>query len=73
LNFTQEQLFFINFGQIWCIKITDSAIRNEIETGVHSPQEFRIIGSTSNLEEFGKAFNCKRGQPNNPEKKCSVW
>jgi predicted metalloendopeptidase len=68
-----EQMFFINFGQIWCSKITNKVLESRIDTGVHSPPEFRIIGSTSNFKEFGKAFKCKPGQFNNPVKKCTVW
>jgi membrane metallo-endopeptidase-like protein 1 len=41
LNYTQDQLFFINYGQIWCSKFKDAALINRIRTGVHSPGEFR--------------------------------
>lgn len=41
LSYNQDQLFFINYAQIWCIKITDAALKQRIETGVHSPGEFR--------------------------------
>lgn len=41
LNFTQEQLFFINYGQVWCSKYRDQALRQQVLTGVHSPGEFR--------------------------------
>ena len=33
----------------------------------------RVIGPTSNYDAFSQAFSCKRGQSNNPIKKCSVW
>jgi predicted metalloendopeptidase len=41
LNYTPDQLFFINFAQLWCLKIRDQELENRIATGVHSPGEFR--------------------------------
>jgi membrane metallo-endopeptidase-like protein 1 len=73
LDYSPEQLFFINYAQIWCQKITDQALESRILTGVHSPGEFRVIGPTSNSPFFSKVFNCKANQSNNPNNKCSVW
>lgn len=73
LNYTQEQLFYINWAQVWCLKTTDQAMESRIRTGVHSPGPFRTIGTTSNSNEFQKAFQCKPNQANNPNKKCAVW
>ena len=42
LNFTQNQLFFINYGQVWCGKLRDQALISRILTDVHSPGEFRF-------------------------------
>lgn len=73
LKYNQNQLFFINYGQIWCGKYRNQNLITRILTGHHSPGEFRVIGPTSNLNEFSKAFSCKLGRKNNPIKKCSVW
>jgi predicted metalloendopeptidase len=72
-KYSQEQMFFINFGQLWCGKTRDQALIQEILNDSHSPGEFRIIGPTSNSEDFARVFKCPRGTKNNPEKKCSVW
>ena len=32
LNYTQDQLFFINAGQVWCSKDRDQALINQILT-----------------------------------------
>lgn len=66
-------MFFISFGQLWCGKARDQYLIQAILNDPHSPGEFRIIGPTSNSEEFSNAFQCKAGQANNPVKKCSVW
>ena len=72
-DFTPKQLFWMSWAQVWCSKWRDEKLKKQIKTGVHSPGEFRIIGSLSNNDEFAKDFNCKKGSFMNPEKKCSVW
>ena len=73
LNLTQKQLFFVSFGQLWCSKYRDQALKRLIKTDAHSPGIFRVIGTLQNNEDFAKAFNCPKGSKMNPEKKCSVW
>ncbi|XP_059154147.1 neprilysin-1-like isoform X2 [Physella acuta] len=73
LNFTHNQLFFINFAQLWCNLMTKEDALSRIKVGVHSPGEFRVIGSVQNSKEFSEAFNCPLGSNMNPQKKCSVW
>ncbi|CAF0711916.1 unnamed protein product [Brachionus calyciflorus] len=73
LNFNQDQLFFINYGQIWCGKYKSSYLEKAVSKGLHSVGDFRVRGTTMNMEAFSKAFNCKPGQQNNPIKKCSIW
>jgi predicted metalloendopeptidase len=66
-------MFFISFGQLWCEKSRDQSLKQSLISDSHSPSQFRVLGSTSNFEEFSKTFNCKLGQNNNPIKKCSIW
>ncbi|KAG5674892.1 hypothetical protein PVAND_004837 [Polypedilum vanderplanki] len=73
LNLTSTQLFFLNFGQVWCGDIRTEAHKNKMKIAVHSPSRFRVLGTLSNFEEFSKEFNCPKGSPMNPEKKCKVW
>jgi predicted metalloendopeptidase len=73
LNFTSQQLFWISWGQVWCSKYRDPALRNQIQTGAHSPGEFRINGPMSNSPQFAKAFDCPVGSRMNPSQRCSVW
>ncbi len=34
---------------------------------------FRVLGSTSNFDEFDRVFRCKPGQGNSRMNKCVVW
>ncbi|GAB0092501.1 Neprilysin-4 [Sergentomyia squamirostris] len=72
-NFTNTQLFFVNFAQIWCGAMRKAAVEVKLKTAVHSPGKFRVIGTVSNSEDFQKAFNCSATSPMNPVHKCSVW
>ncbi|CRK89031.1 CLUMA_CG002556, isoform A [Clunio marinus] len=69
LNLTMTQLFFLNFGQVWCGEIRREANKNKMKTAVHSPGRFRVIGTLSNFGEFSKEFNCPLGSPMNPKTK----
>ncbi|XP_030573719.1 neprilysin-4 isoform X1 [Drosophila novamexicana] len=73
LNMTGPQLFFLNFGQVWCGAMRPEAIRNKLNTAIHSPGRYRVIGTLSNSYDFAREFNCAAGTPMNPHKKCSVW
>ena len=72
-SFTPKQLFWISWGQLWCSKYRDGSLKNTIKTDPHSPGAFRTIGTVSNNPDFAKDFNCPKGSPMNPKKKCTVW
>ena len=73
LDYSPEQLFWISAANIWCGKFRPEVLKLRINSGVHSPARFRIIGPLSNSAEFAQSFNCPPGSPMNPRKKCSVW
>ncbi|XP_057332179.1 membrane metallo-endopeptidase-like 1 [Microplitis mediator] len=72
-KYSDEQMFFIGFGALWCTEATEEyaeAIKDQDE---HSPANLRVLGAISNSEEFARAFNCPKGSTMNPEKKCDIW
>ncbi|TDL24747.1 endothelin-converting enzyme 1 [Rickenella mellea] len=75
LDYTQEQLFFIAFGQIWAQKIKPQAALQRVRTDPHSPNKYRVEGTVFNIPEFAKAFNCPNNAKLNPppEKQCILW
>ncbi|KAM9033648.1 neprilysin [Sarcophilus harrisii] len=73
LDLNHNQLFFLNFAQVWCGIYRPEYAINSIKTDVHSPGNFRIIGTLQNSPEFSNAFQCRKNDYMNPEKKCRVW
>jgi endothelin-converting enzyme/putative endopeptidase len=72
-GFTPEQRFFLGFANVWCQNVTEAAARQLAQTDPHSPGEFRVKGSVSNMPEFARAFGCKAGQPMVRENACRAW
>ncbi|KAL4221845.1 Membrane metallo-endopeptidase-like 1 [Mactra antiquata] len=73
LNYNNNQLFFINFAQLWCNSRRDEALISSIKNGLHSLGEFRVIGTLQNSKDFSQAFSCSNDKYMNPSNKCSVW
>lgn len=71
-DFTTEQLFFIQYAQVWC-EVTSLESDERAAHDSHSPGRFRTLGVATNSPQFGRIFDCKVNSPMNPEKKCSLW
>ncbi|XP_042886214.1 endothelin-converting enzyme homolog isoform X2 [Penaeus japonicus] len=72
-SYSQDQLFFISFGQLWCSQFTPWSLKFLLSTDVHIPGAFRIKGVLQNLREFSHAFECGGNSTFNPERKCQLW
>jgi len=72
-GYTGSQRFFIAFAQVWCENRTDQVSRIAAKVDPHSPGRFRTNGTVQNIDEFGKAFGCRQGQPMMPASACRVW
>ena len=42
LDLSHDQLFFLNFAQIWCGKMRDEEALQKIRSSVHSPGPVRL-------------------------------
>jgi len=75
VNYTPRQLFWVSAANVWCAKYRPKALKLRVLTGVHSPDQFRVQGPFSNMEDFSRDFNCPVGSNMNPpkENKCQVW
>uniref|UniRef100_A0AC35U683 Peptidase_M13_N domain-containing protein n=1 Tax=Rhabditophanes sp. KR3021 TaxID=114890 RepID=A0AC35U683_9BILA len=73
-QFSQDQLFFLAFGQIWCRKpVSQASAYRSMLTDVHSPAEMRVFGTVQNFPAFRIAFNCPANSAEDPTKHCNVW
>jgi endothelin-converting enzyme/putative endopeptidase len=72
-GFTQQQLFFIGYAQIWCQNTTNAEARRRAIIDPHSPGEFRVNGVLQNSPEFRSAFACKTGDAMVSANACRVW
>ena len=70
---TDEQLFFVAYGQIWCSLSTPEEDRLRITTDPHSPPKFRVRGALTQVPAFAAAFRCAEDAPMNPKDRCEVW
>jgi putative endopeptidase len=72
-GFTEDQQFFLSFGQAWCAKMRPDFEKLLATIDVHAPPRWRVNGALSATPEFHKAFRCKAGSKMVPVKQCVVW
>jgi endothelin-converting enzyme/putative endopeptidase len=74
-GFTQEQQFFIAWGQFRGDATRIEAQRLMLQSDPHPVAKYRVLGPLSNLPEFQKAWSCKAGQAMvRPDaERCEVW
>lgn len=60
--------------KIWCEVSTLEFERKKLVYGDdHSTARVRTLAAISNTEGFAEAFQCSKGSPMNPERKCNIW
>ncbi len=70
---SDDQLYFLGYGQSWCAKINPQALETMAHTNPHSPPRWRVNGVIVDQPGFAEAYKCAKGTPMNPGKTCSVW
>ncbi|XP_033642178.1 neprilysin-4-like [Asterias rubens] len=73
LDLTHDQLFYLNFAQIWCSLHRKEELLNIITTDSHPPEQSRVVGTLSNSEYFAEAYQCKKGSAMVRDKPCKLW
>ena len=72
-GYSDDQLYFLAYGQSWCEKATPELLATMAHANPHSPAEWRVNGVIVNQPGFASAFKCSLKTPMNPGKPCSVW
>jgi putative endopeptidase len=72
---TPDQRFFISFGTIWRSQYRTEAMMDQLQTGQHSPNRYRVLGPLANFPAFGKAFGCPPDAPmlRAPPDQITIW
>lgn len=72
-RFNERQQYWISYAQGWCTKTTNEALRAQMTSDSHPPEEFRVNAVLMNRPEFARDFNCKSGSKMAPVNRCSLW
>ncbi len=74
-GYTGDQRFFLAYAQSWQGKAREGALRAQLLSNPHSPEEYRVNGIVRNMDEWYAAFGVKPGDklylP--PEERVHVW
>ena len=74
-GYTGDQRFFIAYAQAWQGKRREGALRQQLLSDPHSPDQYRVDGIVRNFDPWYKAFNVQPGDklylP--PEQRVHVW
>jgi len=73
-GFTGDQQFFIAFAQNWSSKTRDAALRQQVQTDVHSPGHYRSW-EVRNIDGWYSAFDVKPADKMYlaPEARVRIW
>ena len=74
-GYTPEQRFFIGFAQVWKNNSRPEAARQLILTDPHSPPQFRVFGTLSNMNQFYEIWGVKEGNKmfRRAEERAAIW
>ena len=72
-GFTNEQEFFVAWGQFRGDEIRPASQRKMIQGDPHPIARFRVVGPLSNLKEFQSAFSCPEKSAMVRAGRCEVW
>ena len=72
---TPLQRFFLGYSIGWLGQERDEALANQVMTDVHSPGYLRVNAPFSDVNDFYKAFNIKKGDAMwiDPDKRVTIW
>ena len=74
-GYTGDQRFFLGFAQMWRAKTTEASLRRRVLSDPHSPDHWRVVGPTRNIDAWYDAFGVKPGDKYYlpPDKRVHLW
>ncbi len=72
-GFTEDQQFFLGFGQAQCAKLRPDFEQLVATTDLRAPPKWVVNGALSATPDFAKAFRCRTGSSMVPAKPCVIW
>ena len=74
-GFTGDQRFFMGWAQVWRTLYREAALRQQLQTGPHSPGEYRANGPLAHIPAFYTAFDVEPGDDLYlaPEDRIVLW
>ena len=74
-DFTSIQKFFISYANNWKLLKTEEDLVRQIKTDPHSPNNLRVNGPLSIIEEFHQCFNVNNSNKLfiDKSKRCNIW
>lgn len=72
-GFTEDQQYFLTFGQAFCAKAKAAYYRDWVNQNPHAPPEVRVNGILMNDVNFAPVFHCPAHCAMSPIKRCQVW
>jgi len=69
------QRFFLSYARAWQTKRRDEAVRQQVATDPHSPEEFRVNQVVRNVDSYYDAFGVQPGDTAwlDPDQRVSIW
>jgi predicted metalloendopeptidase len=70
----QDREFFIGFARAWRVKIRQDALRTQVATNDHAPENFRV-STVRNMDAWYDAFDVVPGQRLylEPKARVRIW
>jgi putative endopeptidase len=72
---TGDQRFFLGFAQSWRKKTTEDAVRRQLVSDPHAPEQYRVNGVVRNIDAWYDAFRLTAGDKLllAPETRVRIW
>lgn len=74
-GFSQEQMCFVAWAQLWAQKASDAHLINVASSSDHPPNIYRATAALQHVEAFYSAFGIEEGDPMwlAPERRVNAW